>query len=224
MPISSTNTNAERPLDATSSKMLVTIHGLKPYYYQDALRADRSFSTNEVKAREFGFGWHFHPEYQLKLTLCGQGYRLIGDNISPVEPGDLVFTGPNVPHAWRNDPGLTSDAVHFVTLLFREDCLGPDFFQQPEMAEIHSLLRRSQRGLHLRGETRRRTSDRMLRCLQAEAFSRVLILLELLHDLASSAEWDPITTTEFRPALDQRDAERMTRICSYLEQQFFAMV
>jgi len=45
--------------------------------------------------------WHFHPEYQLTLVLESHGHRMVGDNITPLRPGDLVLVGANLPHVWH---------------------------------------------------------------------------------------------------------------------------
>jgi mannose-6-phosphate isomerase-like protein (cupin superfamily) len=63
----------------------------------------RAFVIQELKAPYFDKNWHFHPEYQLFLVLKGEGTRFIGDHMKPFKTGDMVFTGPNLPHLWRND-------------------------------------------------------------------------------------------------------------------------
>jgi AraC-like DNA-binding protein len=190
---------------------------LKPYFYKDPCGIDRSFSTNEVRSSEFGFGWHFHPECQFKLTLAGEGYRIVGDSIAPVAPEDLVFTGPNLPHAWRNDPAAPPQRVHFVTVLFREDCLGAGFFDRPELAELQRVIRLAVRGIEFRGVTRRRIAHEMRLCLHAEGLNRVRHLLNMLETAAASQEYRLLSSAGFQPAPNPEDAERMTRICAYIE-------
>ena len=51
----------------------------------------------------FDLTFHFHPEYQLFLVLKGKGMRVIGDTIKPFKEGDLIFTGPNRTHVWKNE-------------------------------------------------------------------------------------------------------------------------
>ena len=49
--------------------------------------------------------WHFHPEYELHLVTATTGRSFVGDYIGPFAPGDLVLTGPDVPHNWMSDDG-----------------------------------------------------------------------------------------------------------------------
>ena len=69
--------------------------------------------------REPGFGvyWHYHPEYQLTLVRRGQGKRFVGDDISRFEAGDLVLTGPNLPHMWCSSPAPESKRLPHLAII-----------------------------------------------------------------------------------------------------------
>jgi hypothetical protein len=62
--------------------------------------ADRSFKIWSHGYPYPTVRWHFHPEYELHLVTTTSGNRYVGDHIGPFEPGDLVLTGPNLPHNW----------------------------------------------------------------------------------------------------------------------------
>src|SRR5260370_40829830 len=47
--------------------------------------------------------WHFHPEYELHQVVATVGRYFVGDFIGEFEPGNLVLTGPNLPHNWVSD-------------------------------------------------------------------------------------------------------------------------
>src|SRR5919199_706716 len=47
--------------------------------------------------------WHFHPEYEIHLVTETSGRSFIGDYIGVFEPGNLVLTGPYLPHNWISD-------------------------------------------------------------------------------------------------------------------------
>ena len=44
--------------------------------------------------------WHFHPEYEIQLITSTTGKYFVGDFIGNFAPGNLVMTGPNLPHNW----------------------------------------------------------------------------------------------------------------------------
>src|SRR3954466_8626188 len=47
--------------------------------------------------------WHFHPEYELHMVVATTGRYFVGDFIGEFAPGNLVLTGPNLPHNWVSD-------------------------------------------------------------------------------------------------------------------------
>ena len=47
--------------------------------------------------------WHFHPEYELHHVVATTGHYFVGDFIGEFGPGNLVLTGPNLPHNWISD-------------------------------------------------------------------------------------------------------------------------
>ena len=60
------------------------------------------------KAWEHGYPfhtvrWHFHPEYEIHHVVATTGRYFVGDFIGEFEPGNLVLTGPNLPHNWVSD-------------------------------------------------------------------------------------------------------------------------
>ena len=52
------------------------------------------------------FNWHYHPEYEICLTLNSKGIRYVGDNIASYREADLVLVGPNLPHTWHSKKNL----------------------------------------------------------------------------------------------------------------------
>ena len=64
--------------------------------------------AESFKAWEHGYPfrtvrWHFHPEFELHHVVSTSGRYFVGDFIGTFEPGNLVLTGPNLPHNWVSD-------------------------------------------------------------------------------------------------------------------------
>ena len=47
--------------------------------------------------------WHFHPEYEIHLIQSSHGKMFVGDHIGDFGPGNLIVTGPNLPHNWVSE-------------------------------------------------------------------------------------------------------------------------
>ncbi len=77
---------------------------MKPMFQRLTTEPEEGFAFKEIRSSGFDCPWHVHPEYELILVIQGQGYRIVGDNISRLAAGDLVLVGPGLPHIWQNAP------------------------------------------------------------------------------------------------------------------------
>lgn len=184
----------------------------------------RSFTVQELREPHFDPNWHFHPHYQLFTVMEGTGTRFIGDAITPFEPGDTVFLGPNVPHLWRSDAWYfeegTHPTTHGIVLYFQEDFLGREFFDRPEMHPIGQLLEESKRGIQYVGTARQRIRTELQELLHLNGLPRILRLLALLDELAHSVEGTPITSYGYVNTHKVSETERMQKVHDYVMQNF----
>ncbi|MGN9500602.1 hypothetical protein ACTMQS_10495 [Pseudomonas syringae pv. aptata] len=58
------------------------------------------------------YQWHYHPEFELTLTLNSRGYRYIGDDVSDYDDGDLVLVGPGIAHSWCSTSVIDAARPH----------------------------------------------------------------------------------------------------------------
>jgi AraC-like DNA-binding protein len=191
--------------------------------FEKVRSATGSFTAYERRDREFAFNWHYHPEFELTLITDSQGQRLVGDSICDYRPGDLVLLAPNLPHAYRSWPTVsTSSRQHrAVVIQFRMECFGPQFFELPEMIPVAQMFQRSVTGLAF-GETR--AGKRVAKWLQEipslPPGRRLLLLLSALVELASESEAKTISTETLLPLCHVEEQRRIDQICSYLHQRF----
>jgi AraC-like DNA-binding protein len=182
-----------------------------------------SFIVKELCDPYFDPNWHFHPEYQLFCVLEGSGTRFVGDQIRPFHPGDMVFIGPNVPHLWRSDYYFRSNSdqqAHGIVIYFQEDFLGKDFFEKPEMVELKHLFEKAGRGMEITGDTREQISGKMRTLVGQSGFPGVLGLLDILYRLATTNEYELITSLGFVNACKPLETERMRKVHEYVMQNF----
>ena len=191
---------------------------MKPVFEKTPRTQWESFHCEIVRGRSYNATWHFHPEYQLTFVLKSSGHRLVGDNITPLTPRDLVLVGSNLPHVWQQDDERSAqgDGVHAIVVRFLETFLGNDFLDVPEMESVKRLLRRSARGLVVTGRTRDAVATRMERLPQLSGLARIAELLAILEALAQSSELRPIASAGFVPSLASDDQSRMERVCHYI--------
>lgn len=192
---------------------------VKPVYELTPRHADESFHCEVVRGVSYNATWHFHPEMQITLVLHSRGYRLVGDKITPLKPGDLVMVGGNLPHVWHQDRSHKDPApeVHAIVVRFRQDLGCAEFMNLPELAAVRRLFQRAARGLEISGRTRMETAVRLQRLPHLMGLTRLAELLAILDLLAHSRELKPIASVGFVPTLSTDDQERMQRVTSYID-------
>ena len=67
------------------------------------IRPGESFAVRSHGYPYHTVRWHFHPEFELHQIVETKGRYFVGDFIGEFEPGNLVLTGPNLPHNWVSD-------------------------------------------------------------------------------------------------------------------------
>jgi AraC-like DNA-binding protein len=185
-----------------------------------AIPAFHALLVRALSDAHFDPHWHFHPEYQLFAVLEGTGTRFIGDQVHRFGPGELVLTGPNLPHVWRNDDryfvkenGLSTSGI---VVYFREVIFNDGLLETQEGLKIRELLTRSERGLSFQGETRSTVIEQLKALQYAEGFDRILGLLGILHTLSLSEESLVLSRLGYAKGLRPMDQERMESVYAYL--------
>jgi AraC-like DNA-binding protein len=197
---------------------------MKPALQKSPISENHAFEVRYLTAPHFDPNWHFHSEYQLFIVMKGTGTRFIGDHVSPFKKGDLVFTGPNLPHLWQSDHEYFNGDKELMTegivIYFPENFLGNDFLYKNEMYKIKQLFLKAQRGLDIFGTTAEKAIDLILDSLKVEDFDRILTLLNLLNLLANSSEYKLLASEGYSNSLTETETDRMNRVHAYVMRNF----
>lgn len=179
---------------------------------------DRSFRILLTPRLHNTFLWHYHPEYELVYIEGANGTRHIGDHISRYEGSDLVFIGPNVPHL-NFDYGVENE--HYkVVIQLKEDFLGQQFFQAPEMSDVRRLFEQGKEGISFTGKTKEEIGTRLKKLTQMNHFQQLMELLHIFQDLATSQETQALGAT---PIVNERyfsEQQRLKQIYHFVEQHY----
>ncbi|MFK7949714.1 MAG: AraC family transcriptional regulator [Saprospiraceae bacterium] len=164
---------------------------------------------------DFKSVYHYHPEYELIWTIKSSGRRFIGNHISEYKPDELVFLGKNIPHCW-----ITPEPSKQMVIQMKEDFLGIDFLNTPECLALKNMLQESYRGLQFFGETKVRTQQKLALLPKKKSFQRLLLLLEILNDLANSTEFEYLSTDTFNTTSNRKEVNRIQTIYNYIHQNY----
>jgi AraC-like DNA-binding protein/uncharacterized RmlC-like cupin family protein len=191
-----------------------------PLFESIAPAPGSSLSVNNFK----GFNddnpatWHYHPEMELVYVNGGSGKRHIGNHISYYNDGDLILIGANLPHFGFTDR-LTENKSE-VVIQAREDFLGTDFFEAPEMISIKQLLIRSKQGIVFHGETKDSVGAQMEALLEQSMMERLISFIKILQELSESTEYTILNVEHVHLESRPQDTARLDTIYSFVSNHF----
>lgn len=175
--------------------------------------SDASFLVNSFTLEKFDVPYHFHPEFELTLILKGKGKRYVGKQMADFDSGDLVLLGSDLPHSWKSE-SISMPGFHAKSIVaqFDKTFLGNEFFNRPELSNIRNLLKISAHGIHFIGHTAAEVSSKMsVLALEENSFRKMMLLLDILEDLAASKEFvlldqDGVVATQINSNKDRINA------------------
>ena len=181
--------------------------------------------TFRVYAHDYPFaysGWHHHPEYELHLIRRSSGHFYVGTYAGEFGPGNLVMTGPNLPHMWvssANDRDVDGrivgrDLVLQLSAGFAERCVAGF----SDCAGLAGLLEASRAGIEFSAAASVEGAERIEALLTADGFERMALFFILLRIL----EEDRGRKSLSLKGEDHECAQpkRLERILAYIAQNF----
>ncbi len=148
-----------------------------------------SFAVYEECARAVRCEYHVHPEFELTWVRSGFGSRLVNDDLSPFDVGELDLLGSMVPHHYWNTPpdDAPNDWSRLAVIQFRRDFGGEAIWNLTEFQAVHRMLEESAFGLTFCVLPGSGLENALLRLLaSAPDALRVVTLLEVLALLAAA--------------------------------------
>lgn len=195
----------------------------KPLYMDAGISRQRQFHIKEVKTPYLDKPFHFHPNCELVFIQEGFGKRVIGDNISNFNEGDLVLMGPNLPHMWVNDDAfykghkklLSKAIVIYFSPILLENILHPSALKQ-----LQVLVAKSQRGVVIYGRTREIILQQLISITAEDELPQFIIVLSIINLLIHSQELSYLSSEKFINTYNEKDADRINIVYQFLLHNF----
>jgi len=144
--------------------------------------------------------WHFHPEYELHLVSETTGRYFVGDYIGEFAPGNLVMTGPNLPHNWVSKvPVGEIVGRRCIVLQFTERFIDNTIRVLPELAPFETILTESRHGVLFAHKTVGEIRPVLLALLEAHGPKRIALFMELIEILARSSGRRLLASSKYMP-------------------------
>lgn len=196
---------------------------MQPWFETVVIPPDRCWLLFDRQLPEFPFNWHYHPEFELTLTVNSRGMRFVGDHVARYDDGDLVLLGPNLPHAWQSEaPGSAQpDGPHrAIVCWFTRDWIEALLTLVPELATLRPLLSEASRGLEFGKSVTDKLKPRLLALGDLAPAQRVLELQAILLDMAGATDRRTLSSGEIQTGEIARDRQRMERVLQWLHAHY----
>jgi len=165
--------------------------------------------------------WHFHPEYEIHLITATRGRSFVGDHVGTFEPGNLIMTGPNLPHNWISDvPPGASVPERGLIVQFGECFVKRCMESFPEMASVADLLKDAARGIEFSAADGRAAEPLIRELLTARGVQRLALFFALLDLLQHSSAKRILSSRGYRPDPATYMAQPLNHVLDYIASNF----
>jgi AraC-like DNA-binding protein len=142
--------------------------------------------------------WHFHDEYELHLITATSGKVFVGDWIGQFQPGQVVLTGPRLPHNWVSmdlpDQGVD---LRDLVIQFPHEPLAQAAQHIPELATVMPMLDRAKHGIEFFGlETR--APQLWNKVKQHKGLARLAAFCEFMAELAECTDYRLLSSVQLQ--------------------------
>jgi AraC-like DNA-binding protein len=194
---------------------------MTPLFEQVTIPTGHSWGLLWRELDAIPFIWHYHPQFELTLTVNARGQRYIGDHLGDFEPGDLVLLGPNLPHTWSASERIDSaQPMLAVVVWFSLEWMEQLAACFPELHSLRQLARRAGPALHFSPATSARCAEKLLQLNALPVPQRLPLLLDVLLELAGDTGARPLACTAQAPVQGDGQQQRMARVFDYMHAHF----
>ena len=175
-----------------------------------------SFISREIQLSERLSRIHSHKNFELNYIVSGSGRRIVGDNISSFEKGDLVLLGPELPHSWEILERQKNIPPSCITTHFYENIISSDFFNIPELEDVENLLKLANQGISFKGSKIKRIGARLENLVNLKGLESYIELLNIFNDLLQVETFEYLASAINLPEKFTKDLDRINSVYEYV--------
>ena len=164
--------------------------------------------------------WHYHEDYELHLVVATSGKVFVGDYIGNFAPGNLVLTGPRLPHNWiSTDVPPEGVPLRDRCIVFNRAPIDQSCEAMPELKEVLPLLERAKQGVEFFG-----LSEQALGYFKKIAASHNLVRLgaffELLGLLSQCCDYRLLSNVMAQRFDDDKSMAQIDKVVNYISAHY----
>ncbi|MDV4129398.1 AraC family transcriptional regulator [Elizabethkingia anophelis] len=192
---------------------------MKPQFLKISSDTLHSFNARKDTMPDVNNKWHYHMVLELIYFRKGTGTQYVGNSIERFKEGDVALIGKNLPHYWLFDAKYFENPkrnkVEIFVIHFGEHFWGEEFLKLPENQTLKKTLALSSRGFQIKGETKDKLTQLIPEIVESDWTRKIIRLLEALHSISESAEYEFLTSANFKYHFDEDERHRIMDIYNY---------
>ena len=161
---------------------------------------------------------HSHKNFELNYITSGTGRRIVGDNISGFEKGDLVLLGPELPHCWEMLDTTDGEDPTCIVTHFSENVVDSDFFKMPELEKVVALLKQANRGIRFKTEDDSEIREILIELSESEGLEYYISLLKVFNNLIKIEDRERLSNPMNRSSVFSKNIEKINKVYEYVFQ------
>jgi AraC-like DNA-binding protein len=164
--------------------------------------------------------WHYHEEYELHLISETSGKLFVGDYIGRFQPGNLVLTGPRLPHNWiSTDMPEEGVLIRDRVLQFPDEPLREASKLLPELKECLTLLERAKHGIEFVGVSDLADAS-ITKIKRTSGMERFTEFLQLLTKLTHHQNYRLLSSVPLQSFEDDASLKRISEVVDYISENY----
>lgn len=171
------------------------------------------------------FNWHYHPEYEICLTLNSKGIRYVGDNIASYREADLVLVGPNLPHTWHSKENLdkTEQIVYVAQIPLKwMDSIIDD---NVELNLLKEMFKLSHRGIEFSHQSAIEAIALFKKMPDASPLSRYVLLVQLLDLMCVDQQTKLLSSSQYSYGSKGRsEIDKLDKVIKYIQENYTVQI
>jgi AraC-like DNA-binding protein len=156
--------------------------------------------------------WHYHDEYELHLITATSGKVFVGDWIGQFEPGQLVLTGPRLPHNWVTMDLPEGGVVERdLVIQFLHEPIATGSQHIAELREVLPLLDRAKHGIEFFG-MKVKALDHWRRVKSSHGLARFAAFCDFLNDLVQCTDYRLLSSAQLQSVDNNAQLDQINAI------------
>lgn len=198
---------------------------MKPELIIDApIMGEKKIWVKIINKPHFDHPFHFHKLCELTWIEKSHGKLIIGDYVGNFAEGEIILSGPELPHLWRCDSAYYKNNKNLHTkavgLYFPSELINRLSDDSPSLHRYNKLMLRAERGLRFLGRTKLTINSKMRDIVETDGLLQLGIFLEIIDILTRSKEFEFLSSLGYKRSSYINDMDRFNDVYLFLLKNF----